>query len=457
MSASATAGTATSPVTRMLIDRASGLRFESLPPDVIAKAKHCLLDWVGVTLGGAGEPLTDMLAAQAAEEGGQEQATLLGRGGMATMTQAALVNGAASHALDFDDVHLAMSGHPSVPVFPAIVALGEWQERSGRQLLAAFVAGFETECLLGAAMGPGHYAAGFHATATLGSFGAAAACAHLLGLEREAWAHAMGIAGTQAAGLKSMFGTMCKPFHAGRAAANGLSAALLARRGFTSNPAVIETSQGFAATHTATFDAARVAAWGDDAFAIRDVLFKYHAACFGTHAAIEGALRLRETQGVRPEEVERVTLRVPVAALSMCNIAEPATGLEGKFSLRFTTALALARGDAGEQAFTDERVREPELVGLRDRVEVVADDAVTGGRTDVTVTLRDGRSLAESVDVNTPERDLEREWARLTTKFRSLAVPVVGARATEAIIAAVAEAEALDTIGELTRLCVPGR
>lgn len=457
MSASTATVTAATPVTQLLAERARRIRFDTLPPEVIAKAKHCLLDWVGVTLAGAREPLVEILAAQVAEEGGNAQATLLGRGGMATVTQAALVNGAASHALDYDDVHVVMFGHPSVPVFPAAVALAEWQGRDGRDVLLAFVAGFETECRVGAVVNPGHYAVGFHATATIGSFGSAAACASLLGLDEDQWRHALGIAATQAAGLKSMFGTMCKPFHAGRASANGLTAALLARRGFTSNPDVIETVQGFAATQTTTFQPERATTWQNDAFAIRDVLFKYHAACFGTHPAIEGALRLREAHGIRQDDVERITLRVPVAALTMCNIPEPSTALEGKFSLRFTTALALARGDASEQAFTNERVHEPDLVALRDRVDVVADEAVPGGRTDVAVRLRDGRVLEESVDVNVPERDIEREWTRLTAKFRSLATPAVGEIAAEAMIAAIAAAEDLDEIASLARLCVPGR
>lgn len=455
---SATAETATAiPVTELMVASARGFQFDALPGDVVAKAKHCLLDWAGVTLAGAREPLTEILAAQVAEEGGNQQATLVGRGGMATAAQAALVNGAASHALDFDDVHVVMSGHPSVPVLPGLLALAEWTRRGGKDFLAAFVAGFETECRVGALVNPGHYAMGFHATATIGSFGSAAACAHLLGLDETQWAHALGIAGTEAAGLKSMFGTMCKPFHAGRAAVNGLTAALLARRGFTSNPAVIETAQGFAATQTATFHPERATQWSEGEYAIRDVLFKYHAACFGTHPAIEGALRLREAHGIEPDEVERITLRVPEAALTMCNIPEPSTALEGKFSLRFTAALALATGDASEQAFTDERVQEAELVALRDRVEVVADAAVPGGQTDVAVRLRDGRVVEESVNVNVPERDIAREWSRLTAKFRSLATPVVGNARAEEIVAAVAAVEELDEMGRLMKLCVPGR
>src|SRR5262249_45966409 len=150
---------------------------------------------------------------------------------------------------DFDDTHTAMNGHPSAPVLPALLALAETGTASGERLLPALVAGVELECRLATALGPRHYAVGFHSTGPLGAFGAAAACAHLLDLDEEQWTHALGLAGTQAAGLKSGFGTMAKPLHAGRAASTGLLAALLACGGFTANPTVIEAPQGFAATH----------------------------------------------------------------------------------------------------------------------------------------------------------------------------------------------------------------
>ncbi|MGD9891120.1 MAG: MmgE/PrpD family protein [Dehalococcoidia bacterium] len=443
------------PVTRVLAESGRRVRYDDLPADVVTRAKQCVLDWLGVTLTGSGEPLARILRDEAREQGGHEQATLIGSGGRVATQQAALVNGAASHALDYDDVHAKMSGHPTVPVLPALLALAEWQGRSGRDLIAAFIAGFETECRLGTVVMPGHYGIGWHSTATLGTFGAAAGCAHLLGLDLERWQHALGIAGTQAAGMKSMFGTMCKPLHAGKAAANGLFAATLARRGFTSNPEVVETAQGFAATHTPTYSPERIGDESADAYAIRDVLFKYHAACYGTHATIDGLLRLKEQHGVQSGDVESVTLHVPVSALSMCNIQEPATALEGKFSLRFTAALALGHGDATEQAFTDERVREPTLVALRDRVQVYGDEGVPGFVTEVVLQLADGRELRESANVNTPESDLDRQWQRLEAKFRSLAGPVVGEGQAERLLALVRDLDRVDDVREITSLTTP--
>ncbi len=441
-------------LTATLASLGAACRYADFPPDVVFLAKQCLLDWVGVTIAGSGEPLATILQDEVREQGGNAQSTIIGTTTRVSVQQAALVNGAASHALDYDDVHTAMSGHPSVPVFPGLIALAEHRAASGCDLLTAFVAGFETECRVGLLVNPGHYAAGFHATGTLGTFGSAAACAWLLSLDEEQWRHALGIAAAQAAGLKSMFGTMCKPFHAGKAAANGLLAASLAARGFTSNPEALETEQGFAATQTTTFQPGRFLAGPPDTFALRGVLFKYHAACFGTHSSIEGTLRLKEDHHIEPADVSAIRLRVPPAALSMCNIQEPKTALEGKFSLRFTTALALGHGDTSEAAFTDARVADPGLTSIRDRVTVIGDGSVAGG-TEVTVALRDGREFREIVDVNQPATDLERQWQRLVAKFRGLAIPVIGTARCEELIAAVAKVDELTDIRPILRLCTP--
>jgi 2-methylcitrate dehydratase PrpD len=249
--------------TRALVDGVCGLRLGDVPEAARAVACHCVLDWLGCALAGSVEPLSQILLREIVP-GEHGEATLIGRPERATLLTAALVNGAMSHALDFDDTHWMMNGHPSAPVLPAALTLAERDDLDGAAFLSAVIAGIEFECRLGALIGGPHYAAGFHATGTLGTFGAAAAASHLLGLDREQWCHAIGLAGTQAAGLKSGFGTMAKPLHAGRAASNGLAAALLARGGFTSNSAIIETTQGFAATHAGgPIDADRLSRVGD--------------------------------------------------------------------------------------------------------------------------------------------------------------------------------------------------
>src|SRR5207237_3826078 len=242
------------------------------------------------------------------------------------------------------------------------------EHASGAEVIRAFVAGVETECRLGALLGIGHYAAGFHATATLGTFGAAAACASLLDLNEEQWLHAFGIAGIEAAGLKSVFGTMSKPFQAGRASANGLLAAILASRGFTSATDIVEVVQGFAATHAGNADESALDHY-EGRFLVRDTVFKYHASCYLTHSAMEAALALRDQAKFRADNARQIRVVVPPASLGVCNIQEPVTGLEGKFSLRATVAMALCGDDTADPAsFTDERMGSPDLVAVRDRI-----------------------------------------------------------------------------------------
>ena len=276
---------------------------------------------------------------------------------------AALVNGAAGHALDYDDVNMAMPGHPSVAILPGLLALAELRRSSGREVITAFVAGYETACRIGAAMQPGHYNLGFHSTGTVGAFGAAAACARLLGLDAEATAMALGIAGTQAAGLKSQFGTMCKPFHAGKAAQNGLLAARLAARGFSSRADIIECVQGFASTHGPDFSPEAALATPEAGLHLFANLFKYHAACYLTHAPIECARRLREQHRLTPEAVAGITLRLDASCERVCNIQAPVDGLQSKFSLRQTVAMALAGVDtASLGAYSAENARDPALI-----------------------------------------------------------------------------------------------
>jgi len=297
--------TASGGFTAEVAERASGLAFDDLPADVVEVAGQCLLDWFGVTVAGSQEPATRI--ALGAFEPTSTGLTVIGHPVRLPAVEAAVVNGTASHALDYDDVNEAMVGHPTVPILAGLLALAESRDSSGADLLCAFVAGYETECRVGRAVGVDHYQRGFHATGTVGTFGAAAACARLLGLDPPTTAVALGLAAAQAAGLKSMFGTMTKPLHAGKAAANGLLAARLAAGGFTAAPDAIETSQGFGEAAAGGLDAERGLRSPRNGWFILDNLFKYHAACFQTHSSIEGLRRLRETERFDAGEVEPCT------------------------------------------------------------------------------------------------------------------------------------------------------
>jgi 2-methylcitrate dehydratase PrpD len=423
-------------ITAALAQQASALDFDALPDEIVAVAKQCLVDWFAVTLAGVCEPLVGILGDELAADTGP--AGLLGQARRAGMLDAAVINGAAGHALDFDDVNLAMNGHPTAAVAPAVLALAEVTGASGRDVITGFVAGYETACRIGRLVGTSHYRAGFHATATLGSFGAAAAAARLMGLDAGQTATALGIAGTQAAGLKAMFGTMCKPLHAGKAAANGLLAARLAARGFTSRPDVLEAEQGFVATQADEFRLDKALETPTGGFHLRSNLFKYHAACYLTHSSIEALKQLRERNDLTPDDVEAVTLQVDREHLKVCAIEEPATGLETKFSLRQTAAFAVANEDtAALETYSDTNANRPDLITLRRKV-TVDPQPEPGTAATVIVNLTDGRRLDHHVDVGVPAADVAVQGAQIDAKCRSLATPVIGAARTAALLAAIA-------------------
>jgi 2-methylcitrate dehydratase PrpD len=442
-------------LTRALAEQARTLSYADLPGDVRTLARQCVLDYVACTLAGSKEELTDILLAEAEEQGGTPTAAVIGHAARLPVLSAALVNGAASHALDFDDVNMAMTGHPSVVLLSALLALAEERGSSGRDVLTAFVAGYELQCRLGLLLAPGHYnVLGFHATGTLGSFGAAAACAHLLGLDAEKFATALGIAGTQAAGLKSMCGTMCKPLHAGKAAYHGLLAARLARRGFTSRGDVLECAQGFARTHSPDFNPTDALAEPPGGFHIRNNLFKYHAACYMTHAPIEAARKLREQHGLAPEQIASIRLSLDESCDRICNIPAPRTGLEAKFSLRLTTAMALVGVDTGGLgSYSEETAAHPTLIALRDKVEFDFQQGRPNTLADLELVLTDGRRVAASHDAGVPASDIDEQGDRLAGKFTSLAEPILGREKARDLLGEIGRIDALSDLHGLMRLC----
>jgi 2-methylcitrate dehydratase PrpD len=443
----------TGELTRTLAAQASAVSYEALPEPVRALARQCILDYYGVALAGASDPLVGMLLDEAIDAGGAPQAGVIAESARLPILAAALINGAASHALDYDDVNLAMPGHPTVAILPGLLALAEFNKSSGREVIAAFVAGYETACRIGSALRPGHYERGFHSTGTVGAFGAAAACAHLLGLDAEATARALGIAGTQSAGLKSQFGTMCKPFHAGKAAQNGLLAARLAARGFSGRTDLVECAQGFAATHGPDFHPDAALADPANGFHIFANLFKYHAACYMTHAPIECGRELRERHGVTPNAIDSITLSVHRGSDRICNIPAPTNGLQAKFSLRQTLAMALSGVDtASLGAYSETTATDPALISLREQVTFDFRDDLPEAAAALTVTLRDGRTVRAQFDAGIPNRDIAQQGAPLAAKFAALAEPVLGGARARELCSAIDGLDAAADVSAVARL-----
>ena len=437
--------------TRQLATFASGLSYDAISEKAQVVCKHALLDWLGVTLAGAQESLVTILRDEAAAEGLGDQATLLGIGAKGSVSQAALINGAAGHALDYDDVHPSVGGHPTVPVAPVALALAERDGKSGTDLLTGLVAGIETEARVGSLIGDARDH-GWHQTSTVGVFGGAAAAASLLNLDPEATTHAFGVAGTQAAGVMASFGTMCKPLHAGMAAESGLRAAEWAMRGFTGAADILEHKRGFAATHGLRFDTDAGLEGMGEKFFCEDILFKYHAACYGTHSAIECARLIRENPNFAIENIVKVEIRVHTRITHMCDIPAPRDGLGIKFSLRMTMALALSgEPTSALHVYSEEHAARPDLVAIRDKVTSVIDDRYGYRGAGVTVHLTDGTVLHEDFDVAIPESDLLIQEAKLTEKFHSLAEPVIGRVNATTVVDLVLSLEAQPNISPLIK------
>jgi 2-methylcitrate dehydratase PrpD len=407
------------------------LRWSDLPEHVVVVATQCILDTIGVAVAGAGEPAPRRLR-EVLDPG--SEATLLGRPERAGHLSAALINGTAAHVLDYDDVSAPMLGHPSVPVLPAVLALGERLNSSLRDLLVAFVAGVEAEVRLATALGASHYASGFHTTATAGTVGAAVASAHLLRLNPAETRSAIGTAATQAAGLKAVFGSDGKALHAGKAAHSGLLSALLAQQGFTSAADVIAGPQGFAATHSSTWQPDPLhEPWGES-WHVAGILFKFHAACYLTHASINGVLSLTQYLG-DIAAVERLELHVPPGHLDVCAIDDPHNGLEAKFSLRFVAALAATRRAATDDLFTSEALSDGRIRQLMKRVVVVPDDRLSTFAARTVLVAR-GETTERHVDTSRRAwtHSPTEQWAPLEAKFRALTATALDHRQQQSTI-----------------------
>jgi 2-methylcitrate dehydratase PrpD len=440
-------------VTETLARYGRDVSYRSLPKEVVHQAKRCFLDLIGVALGGSRQPLAKILLKTVQELGGKPQATVLGLGVKASVTHAALVNGAMAHALDYDDTHVRGMGHPSAPLIPAVLAVAEWKGASGKAALEAFIAGFEVETRIGRGMGLKHYDRGWHSTATFGRFGAAVAAGKLLGLSLDQMKMAMGLAGTQAAGLRLVFGTMTKPFHPGKSAFDGVLSALLAQRGFTCAPNIIEGKKGYL---EALGDESRlepmVQSLGKK-YEILNNTFKPYASCLMTHPTIDAVLEMRKLYRLKPEDIAEISCEVSKFCLDSAGQAEPKTGLAGKFSTYYCAALALAEGAAGEDMFTDRKVLDPKMVALRKKVRARIVPGYEDTQAKVSITAKGGKTYTAYVD--TPKGDPRNPPTdqELEEKFRTLAPVALSKPKMDRLVKTVWNLEKVGNVRQLVRLC----
>ena len=432
-------------LTKELARFIAGTGKSDIPLHVFDHAKVAFKDWLGVTFAGKEDPLVKKLIKYADMMGGNKQSTMLGYGIKKTASQAALINGSASHVLDYDDTLEHFLGHPSVTIFPSILALSEWMGKSGADFLVSYIIGLKVGAVIGACGGIDHYMTGCHPTSTLGHFASAAASAKLLGLDEKQTLNALGIAGTQASGLKRSFGTMCKAFHAGKASQAGLIAALLARDGFTGAEDIIEGAHGFFKVFKGTVNEDVVNTIGKT-WEIENLAQKYHASCHATHSPIEAARSIVLKEGIKLKTIKSIRIFSSELALSAASKTEASTGLEGKFCIPYCVANALLRENTGMQAFTDEKINDPELKAFMKKITVEPTQDFKTLEARVEIETDSGKSYTAVSDILKLIPELKEKKFKISAKFVDLCTPVLGNQTTAALEAAVDSLETIDNM-----------
>lgn len=426
-----------------------------LSQDVVDGAKRCFLDWIGVTLGGASESPVMILLNAVQGFGGKKQASIFGRRIKTSMVYAALVNGTMSHTLDYDDAHSVIRTHPSAPLIPALLALAEHHELSGMELINAFVAGYETTVRMGYALGKEYYERGWHSTSVLGRLGAAAGTARLLQLGSEKTAIALGLAATQAGGVRDVFGTMGKPFHAGKAAMDGLMAALLAKDGFTAPVDMLDDERGFSRVFTSEYRPEWITSGLGAEYKLGEVNFKPYAACLLVHPVVDAMLAIRRDNRPKPDVIAKIDIRVAPLNLKVTGNCDPRTEFEAKFSLPAAAALALIYGNANNSLFTDSVVHDPRVRAIMDKVQAIADASMAETEAVVSVLMKDGHRYSSHVTAPKGNPENPMSFSELEAKVRDLTKKVLSRGAINRMIGVVATLEKLENTAELIRLCCP--
>ena len=458
-------------LTAYVADFISSTKFADIPQETVQLGKKSILDGFGLALAGAKAKSGELIRRYLSGLGcNLASSSVLGSGLRLPARFAAFANGTAIHADDYDDTQLAVAKdrvyglltHPTAPVLPAVLAVAERDGYSGRDLLRAYNVGVEIECKIAEAIHPRHYQHGFHSTATCGTFGSAAALANLCGLSAETTRTALGIAGSLAAGLRENFGTMMKPFHAGRAAENGVVALEMAQLGFTSAPAILEAPRGFFRAAGGGYDEAAIRSrlgrpW---TFINPGVSIKPHPSGSLTHPGMTLMLALIQQHDIRPDQVERVRVGTNQNMPNALIHHRPTTELQAKFSMEFCMAILLLRRRAGLQEFTDEVVNQPEVQALVRKVDFGTDPVAEAAGYDkmttiLEITLKDGRKITGQADFGKGSPANPMSYEEVAKKFRECAAfggwP---ADKAEQVISLVAQLENLAKVSEITALLV---
>jgi len=444
------------PLTDLLARFSSGLELHSVPDGALDVARGCVIDLVAASLAGVSEPVSHHVTAFVKEENARPVATIFGGGFKSSAANAAFINGTSGHALDLDDVSPPLRGHPSVVCAPVALAAAEAGNSSGTEALIGYIAGVEVTINLAYAVGRNHYTDGWHSTATLGAIGAAATAARVFNLDVDKTRAALAIAASMSSGLRCNFGTMTKPLHAGHAAKCGLTAARLAAHGLTANSAAIEAPFGFLALHTdsaAVEDAA--ARLGHEWSILRPgINLKRHPCCYGAHHAIDAMLELCAEHALSADMIETIDALVAPTGLTAVIHDRPRTGLEGKFSIPYTLAAVLVDGGLTRNSFTDEQVLRPAVQSLIHKVRCHEAEgkplSVEAPRfAEITVKLRDGRTLNRRCDHTRGSAAVPLTQSELDYKFRDCASSRLAPAAIERALQMLHEIDRLPNLDGL--------
>ncbi len=351
-------------------------RYEELPREVIDQARLCILDFLGVALAGSNLGLSPLMTEILSREGGEEECSVIGHHRKMPVLNAALLNGVRGHTLDMDDGHRYANAHPAVTVIPAALAVAEKCDATMKDLIESVVAGYEVFVRIARAVNPSHLQRGFHSTGTVGPFGAATACCKLLGLDAKQIESALAIAALQGAGLLQALdsGQMMKPLHPGRAAQAGVLAALLAQGGAQGPDEILEGAKAWFKAYADNVDTKALSEGLGRDFAILGVYFKWHAACRHVHSTLDALVDAVNTHNVALDEIEKIEVGTYPVAYSLTGTQNRVSSeLAAKFSIPVSVALMLFYKDAGVDVYSEERLKEPVLQGIADRVSVRAD------------------------------------------------------------------------------------
>ena len=430
-------------------------RWEDIPEDVRHEAKRALINVIGCAIGGSPHPAVTAAIRALSPFSGERTASIVGRPERLDPLHASLMNGISSHVEDYDDTTPKNYSHTSSPVSSALLAYASANHVRGRDFVEAFILGFEAASRVGNVVYPAHYDVGWHMTGTIGVFGAAAGIGKLIGLNEQQMVWALGLAATQSAGLREMFGSMGKAFHPGRSAQNGYAAALLAQAGFTSGEHGIEGPRGFAHVLAATRDLSKITTRLGVDFDLRENTYKPFPCGIVNHPTIDGAIQIHDQHRPDPESIVAVRLRVAPLVLDLCNQQNITKGLQGKFSVYHGAAVGLVRGKGGLREYTDEAVNDPAIKRVRELTTATGDPSVTEDQVHVEVELRDGRKLSKFVEQSLGNIHRPLTDKQLEEKFRDQAILVLPAPEVESVIQLCWKIDQLDDVGELVTATVP--